>query len=244
MKPSLLSWICSVLTLHSVSSADEPPAFTNLPNEMQLAIVQRFVVSQKVEFCDYVDWLAVNRWAYPHTDVGMAMLVDVAKEEASLGLQTCRQHARKQRLLKSVRIFVRINSRLPIVCKTANKEELEHLAHVLESTYRDFSSFSESPTWKKACMAGLFGRNTLSTLLPHLSEDVCSDDKVLLLQTAFFIGDIDSLRAIVDTFEISKEEVVAKVPEVDIVFSGSMSFFEELVEFLPHLMEKRLSLIR
>ena len=230
MKCSLLSWSCSFLTLHSVSFSATTLTFAELPNEMQLAIMDQ------VDFCDYIEGLKIGRGVPTNTDVGMAMLAEVAKEEVSLGLHTYRQRARKQRILKSVRTFVRISSRLPIVCKTTDKEELERLAKLFESTYQRFSSFSESPTWKKACMAGLFGRNTLITLLPHLSEDFFSHNKDLLLQTALFIGDIDSLEAITEFFGILKKDVPSMVSELDIVFSGSLDFFSAILKRLPNLM--------
>ena len=81
MKPSFLSWICSFLTLHSVASADEPPSFTDLPNEVQLAIMDR------LGFCDYVESLKVGRGVPTNTDVGMAMLAEVAEEERTLNLE-------------------------------------------------------------------------------------------------------------------------------------------------------------
>ena len=243
MRPSILSWVCSVLALHSVSSADEPPSFTDLPNEIQLAILQQFFVSQKFDFCGYVDWLAVNRWAYHHMEVGLPMLKEIVEEERSLNWENDKQRARKQQILKTVGALVRIHSIRPIVCKTTDTNELEQLAQVFDSTYRDFSSFSESPTWKRACMAGLFGRNTLIKILPHLSDDFCSESKEILLQTAFFVGDIDLLQAIVDFFRLSESEVLNTVSELDIVFSGSVDFFDELVKFLPSLMEKRWHLI-
>ena len=244
MRLSLLCWFGSFLSLHSGSSSAVPPSITELPNEMQLTILEWFVVSQKVDFCGYVDWLAINHWAYPHTDVGMAMLKEIAEKEWSLYLDDDKERSRKQQILKRVRTFARIRSRLPIDCTGTEAEELRELARVFELSYEECASLSESPTWKKACMAGLFGRNTLVTLLPHLSENFCSHNKNLLLQTALFIGDTESLKVIVEFFEMSNDEVLEKVPERDIVFSGSVPFLEGLVEFLPNLMEKRLGLIR
>ena len=240
--------ICSFLTLHSTSSAAGQLTFKDLPNELQHIIVE------DVDFCEYFEALHTLQGAPANTDFGMTMLPEAAKKEASLSLDDDKQRVEKQRILKSVRTFARLYSRLPVVFKEteadvnvdadAGAEELGRWATVFESSYETCSSFSESQTWRQACMAGLFGRNTLITLLPYLSKDFCAHNKALLLQTACFIGDIDSLKAIVESLVIPREDVLNMVSELEIVFSGSVSFFEELSKFLPNLMKKRLVLIR
>ena len=237
MHASILPLIYSFLPLSPVASSLVPPSLDTMPPEMQLAILKR------LDFCDYVTCLASSQWASAHTDVGQTLLKKVAEEEKSLWLVGTKR-VRKQQILKSIRTFVRITSRLPIICNEMDAEKLKRLANLFESHYEFYSSFSESPTWKKACLAGLFGGNTLVILLPYLSNEFRSDTRDMLLQTAFFSGDIDSLKEIAKFFRLSKKSVLAKVSEVDIVFSGSVPFLEELLNYLPTLRLKRLSLIK
>ena len=232
--------ILSLLTLQSVSSADELPSFKTLANELQ----HKILVSNSVDFCEYVRSVAEGVITPASPEVENFMLAKAAEEERHLGLNDETQRVRKKQILRSVRTLVRLHSTLLIVCKATDIDKLEHLAELFESTFQYFSSFSESPTWKKACMAGLFGRNALSKLFPHLSETFRSRNEVLLLQTAFFIGDTDSLKAIIKLFGMLKEDVPNMVSERDIVFSNSGIFFKELFRLLPNVMEKRLMLIR
>ena len=173
------------------------------------------------------------------------MLKEIAKEEASLDLKDSWDRAWKQRILKKVRTFVGIRSSLPIFCTETGTNELKELAGRFESSYEECASLSESSTWKKACMAGLFGRNSLIKLLEYLSGGFRFRNMALLVQTAFFIGNIDSLKAITKSFGIPEENVLNMVSELDIVFSGSVDFVNALLEILPNVITtKRLGLIR
>ena len=65
-----------------------------------------------------------------------------------------------------------------------------------------------------------------------------------MLQTAFVIGDSDSIEAIVDSFDMYEEDALNTGLELDLVFSNSGTFFEQLFKLLPKVMDKRLKLIR
>ena len=218
--------ICYFLTLQPASSSDAPPSFTETSNKIQPAVP----ISEPGDFCRYVYSVAKGITTSADSEVEKIMLAKVAKEEWNLSLRDDKLCERTERILESFRIFSkdRILSKCATVCTGMDTDKLGCLARVVESGYEDCASFSKSTTWQKACMAGLFDSKILSNLLPHLSEDFRSRSMALLFQTAFFTGDIDSVKAIVDFVKLSDKDVLERVPEVNIVFSESVDFFDAL----------------
>lgn len=171
-------------------------------------------------------------------DFEFFLLRRAAVEEAKLDFFHDGQRFRKKQILSSLRAFVRIRSSLPLDCSQMSQNELCSLAPRLEEWFLLLSSFSTSLTWRKSCMAGLFGENTLISLLPFLSARFQYDHWELMLQAATFFGVFDVVSHVAEYVRLAETDTLQRIIKDDVIYSGSVEFFENLLLLIPKLRSK------
>lgn len=171
-------------------------------------------------------------------DFEIVLLRRAAVEEAKLDFFHDYQRFRKKQILSSLRAFVRIRSGLPLDCSQMSQNELSSLAPRLEERFLLLSSFSTSLTWRKSCMAGLFGKNTLISVLPFLSAKFQYDHWELMLQAATFFGVFDIVSYVAEYVRLAETDALQRIIQDDVIYSGSVEFFESLLLLIPKLRSK------